>query len=131
MMMRGQATSGMRDGKYYLGLDEYVREIKSRLGFSPYPGTLNIRLDAPEGTQCKERLSAMEGIEIPGFRKGGRMFGSIRCFSCLVSGVEGAVLIPERSHYGFEVLEVISPHNLRKKLKLKDGDGVEVKIGVV
>jgi riboflavin kinase len=126
MIMHGRVKSGMLDGKYYLRLSQYVVNIKSVLGFKPYPGTLNIQLSTPDDTQCKEKLCSMHGMEIPGFRKGERVFGSLRCFPCLVAGVKGAVVVPERSHYGFDVLEVISEHNLRHKLKLSDGDDVKV-----
>ncbi len=130
MVMRGKVTSGMLDAKYYLGIREYAEKIKSRLGFKPYPGTLNMRLNTMDDTQHKEKLCAMRGVEIPGFRKGDRIFGSVRCFPCKIAGIKGAVLIPERSHYGFEVLEIVSPHNLRQKLKLSDGDVVKVEVKV-
>jgi len=128
IVMRGKVVSGMLDGKYYMSLKKYSEKIKSRLGFKPYPGTLNIRLDTIDDSQCKKKLCAMKGTEIPGFRRGGRTFGSVRCFPCRISGVKGAVLIPERSHYGLEVLEIISPFNLRQRLKLSNGDDVKVKV---
>ena len=130
MVMHGKVVSGMQDGKYYLQLKGYREGIKSRLGFEPYAGTLNIELDSVEDTQCKERLCAMPGIEMEGFREGDRIFGSIKCFPCIISGINGAVLIPERSHYGFDVLEIISPQNIRGKLKLSDGNDVKVEIEV-
>jgi riboflavin kinase len=68
----------------------------------------------------------MRGVEIAGFSSGDRTFGSLRCFPCWISGIEGAVIIPERSHYGFDILEIISPKNLRKALSLNDGDEVKV-----
>ncbi|MCK5309972.1 MAG: DUF120 domain-containing protein, partial [Thermoplasmata archaeon] len=38
-----------------------------------------------------------------------------------------AIIIPDRSHHT-DVLEIISAGQLRKKLKLKDGDSIQVKI---
>ncbi|MBN2330516.1 MAG: CTP-dependent riboflavin kinase [Candidatus Aenigmarchaeota archaeon] len=128
--MRGQVTSGMLDAKYYMGLRGYRDNIKSKLGFKPFLGTLNVRLLSVDDTQRKEMLCGMDGIDIPGFRQGNRIFGGIKCFPCDISGTSGAVIIPERSHYGFDTIEVISPHNLRKRLKLHDGDGVNVRVTV-
>ena len=128
IVIQGEATSGMFDGKYYMGLKEYYEEINSRLGFKPYPGTLNIKLSTIDDSQFKEKLAAMKGIEISGFKKKGRTFGPVKCFPCRISEVKGAVIIPERSHYGPDILEVISPIELREKLKLSDGDLVKVEV---
>ncbi len=128
--MHGQVTSGMLDAKYYMGLKGYSQNIESKLGFKPFSGTLNVKLISVDDTQRKEMLCGMDGIDIPGFRQGNRIFGGIKCFPCMVSGTSGAVIIPERSHYGFDTLEVISPHNLRRRLKLTDGDEVNVQVTV-
>jgi riboflavin kinase len=128
IVIQGEATSGMFDGKYYMSLKGYSEEIKSRLRFKPYPGTLNIRLNTIDDSRSKEKLVAMKGVEIPRFRKKGRTFGSVKCFPCIISGVKGAVIIPERSHYGPDILEVISPIELREKLKLSDGDPIKVEV---
>jgi riboflavin kinase len=42
----------------------------------------------------------------------------------LINGVPGAVVIPDRTHYPKDLLEIVSPVKLRDELKLKDGDGV-------
>ena len=128
--IHGKVSTGLQDGKYYIGLNEYSESIRSKLGFKPFPGTLNIKLNDIDDTECKEKLCAMEGIVIGGFRRGERIFGSIRCFGCRVNGIEGAIVIPERSHYGFDVMEIISPFNLREKLHLADGSDVKVEVMV-
>jgi riboflavin kinase len=127
LLMKGVVVSGMKEGGYYIGLEEYSRRIKETLGFEPFPGTLNVRLMAFDNHH-KEKMSALHGVTIPSFRKDGRTFGSLKCFPCLINGVHGAVVLPERSHYGPEVLEVISPFNLRDRLKLSDGDSVKVEV---
>jgi riboflavin kinase len=128
LVINGKVVTGMGEGEYYTGLSDYTERLKSGLGFRPYPGTLNIRLGAMEDSQSKEKLCAKKGLEIPGFKKGGRTFGSIKCFPCSVSGFPGAVIIPERSHYGFDMLEIVSPHNLREKLRLSDGRDVKIEV---
>jgi len=35
-------------------------------------------------------------------------------------------MIPERTHYPEDIIEIISPNNLREKLKLKDGSKITV-----
>jgi riboflavin kinase len=56
------------------------------------------------------------------------VLGSLKCFPCLINGAHGAIAIPERTHHGPEVLEIISPFNLRDRLGLKDGDCVKVEV---
>jgi len=44
--MEGTVFSGLGEGAYYMSLDGYKEQFVKKLGFSPYPGTLNIRLDS-------------------------------------------------------------------------------------
>ena len=123
----GIVTEGLKDGRYYLGLDEYKKNIEKKLGFLPYPGTLNVILD-PESLGMKGRLQRKPGIVIDGFKKGNRIFGPIKCFECEINGIKGSIIIPERSHYGSDILEIISPFELRKKLNLKNEDEVVIDV---
>jgi riboflavin kinase len=125
VIISGKVVDGLRDGRYYLSQKEYKKNISEKLGFEPYPGTLNIKLD---NHKIKEILQKMSGIEIEGFKKDDRIFGSIKCFKSKIKGTDVSIIIPERSHYGSDVLEIISSFNLRKKLKLKNGDEVVVNV---
>lgn len=127
IVISGRVADGLKDGKYYMSLDEYKKQIEKKLGFKPYPGTLNIRLFDVEDN-IKNRIKEMTGILIEGFTKNNRVYGSLQCFKCKINGMGGSIVIPERSHYGFEIIEIISPFELRKKLNLKNGD--EVVVGV-
>ena len=73
-------------------------------------------------------LRQQKGIEIPGFRKGSRTFGKLAVYKCMMNGIPGAIVFPERSQHGLQVLEVVSPYNLRKKLKLDDGSKLRVEV---
>jgi CTP-dependent riboflavin kinase len=46
----------------------------------------------------------------------------------MVVGLEAKVagIIPRRTHYSANVLELISKVNIREKLKLKDGDEITI-----
>ncbi len=123
--IKGKVVDGLKDGKYYLGLGEYRKKIKNQLDFMPFPGTLNVILDE-EGV--KENLQRMNGIKIEGFKKDDRIFGPIECFKCKVNDVNASIIIPERSHYGSNILEIISQFELRKKLDLKNGDEIVVEV---
>ncbi|KUO93898.1 MAG: riboflavin kinase, partial [Caldivirga sp. JCHS_4] len=44
IVLRGVVTTGLGEGGYYMSLEGYRRQFTSKLGFDPYPGTLNVRL---------------------------------------------------------------------------------------
>jgi len=126
MSLEGFVSKGVGDGKYYLSMPEYKRQVREKLGFTPFPGTLNLSL-AEHGK--KAALLESRGIELEGFFKAGRMRGAAKCFRCVVNRKErGAVIIPMRSHYGTDVIEVIAPVSLRKRLGLKNGSRVSVDV---
>lgn len=122
--VRGQVGHGLGEGFYYMSQDGYRRQFQHKLGWDPYPGTLNLRLEGQEAAKL-EVLRKADGIPIEGFTSGNRTFGGASCFFATLQEAECAVIIPVRSHYD-DVLEVISPHQLRKKLGLKDDQTVEV-----
>jgi riboflavin kinase len=124
---RGRVFTGLREGAYYVSLRGYSRHFLDAFGFKPFPGTLNLRLAGPTMVEQRRRLGYLAGIEIPGFQDQKRTYGPVKCFRAHVGGrYPGAVLAIERTHYDNSVLEVISPLNLRKALKLKDGDECSV-----
>jgi riboflavin kinase len=96
-----------------------------KLGFTPYPGTLNIKLAKDDMAKLKEVLEKAKSIDISpaeGFCRG-------RCFkACLMENVECAVVIPEIAGYPEDAVEIVASANLRKKLHLEDGDTVDIKI---
>jgi riboflavin kinase, archaea type len=125
----GTVFSGLGEGAYYVSLKEYKKQFLAKLGFEPFPGTMNLRLDHPVYRSIRRDLETMKGIHIDGFKDGKRTFGGAECFKATLNGkVEGAVLIIERTTHDDTVLEIISPVNLRKQLKLKDGDEITVDI---
>ncbi|MFA5246697.1 MAG: DUF120 domain-containing protein [Candidatus Micrarchaeia archaeon] len=125
----GKVTTGFREGRYYLAIPEYKKQISSALGFSPFAGTLNLRLSKQKDIENIRKLKAAQGIATGEFSRDDRSFGSAKCFHILIAGkIKGALIFPARSHYGDGVVEVIAPINLREKLKLKDGKEVSLKI---
>jgi len=128
--LEGSVVSGLGDGAYYVSRKRYLEQFRRKLGFTPFPGTLNIRLRGADDVAERMRLSKTSGIRIRGFVEEKHVFGGATCFPAVLHGARGraggAVIVPERSHYGTEVTEFISPKNLRKALSLRDGDLVAI-----
>ncbi|MEM2320764.1 MAG: DUF120 domain-containing protein [Candidatus Bathyarchaeia archaeon] len=127
--LEGEVFTGLGEGAYYVAQEGYRRQFVEKLGFDPYPGTLNLKISDGKSMMLRATLDIYPGIEIKGFRNKNRTFGPVKCFLAIIGGRErGAVVIAERSHYSENVLEVIAPIYLREKLGLKDGDKVKVEI---
>jgi len=126
---RGTVFTGFGEGGYYVSLKGYAKPFMEALGFEPFPGTLNLRLSSEVMVEQRRSLDYLQGVEVSGFRDRSRTYGPVKCFKALVGArCRGAVLAIERTHYDSSVLEVISPVNLRKALRLKDGDECSVTV---
>jgi len=120
--------SGLGEGSYYMSLDGYRNQFRSKLGFDPFPGTLNLRIRREDLVQRK-MMEGFHAIEIEGFANEKRTYGGAYCYHAMINEKsKGAVIVPIRAHYGEDVLEVIAPFQLRKQLRLRDGDTVRVRI---
>ena len=122
----GRVVSGMGEGRYYTEQSGYVKQFKEKLGFVPFPGTLNVEIKQIERNRLR-LLKNYNTICIDEFETENRTFGGVRCFFAEINGVEGAIVLPSRGHYS-NILEIISLHHLRSKLNLSDGDEVKVVI---
>ncbi len=118
----GRVVTGLGEGQHYISKEGYSRQFQSELGFVPFPGTLNIRLDKPFAPPS-------EAIKIMGFSDEGRTFGGCECYRITIKGIGAAVVRPERSNYPPDLIEIIAPVGLRESLCLSDGDEVEVMLG--
>lgn len=124
LRIKGIIFSGKGEAARFIELPWVKRQIVEKLGFTPYRGTLNIELTKEEFEKraLLEKAQAIEISPVKGFSRG-------KCFKAnLMDKLECAIVIPEIPNYPENVIEVIAPTNLREKLKLKDGDYVEVEI---
>jgi riboflavin kinase len=126
LRVKGKVSSGSGEGAKFIQLPWAKKQIAEKLGFIPYPGTLNIK--TTEGShELQKLLKKKKTIEIlpaKGFCRG-------RCFKAILMGnLKCAIIVPEIPNYAENIIEVIAQVNLREKFKLKDGDIIEVKIAI-
>jgi riboflavin kinase len=125
IILKGRVLRGGGTGSLFVNLPWAKKQFKEKLGFNPYPGTLNLQL-AP-GTDVKELRNGTKGIKI----KSPEDFYEGRCFKALImQKLWGAVVVPEVPKYPHDLLEIIAPVNLRETLGLKDGMEIEVTVWV-
>ena len=127
--LEGIVFTGLGEGAYYIAKETYRKQFIEKLGFDPYPGTLNLKLTTDYDQKTRTELEAYPSIEIEGFRNTDRTFGLVRCYPATIENkVKGALIAAHRSHYDASVLEVIAPVCLRKHLNLKDGHKVKIEV---
>ena len=127
--LEGTVFTGLGEGAYYVMKEPYRKQFMEKLGFDPYPGTLNLRLKTEYDVKARNELEAYPAIEVEGFTSEDRTFGPVKCYPLIIENkVKGALLSAMRSHYDASVLEIIAPVSLRRHLKLKDGHKVKVEV---
>ena len=123
--LAGTIYSGEGQGKKFITLPWVREQLIGKLGFCPYPGTLNIRL-TKENLPPKKQLETVHGTVVnpeKGYFPGLLIKAKINNLECYI-------VIPKVPNYPADVLELIAPVNLREQLKLKDGDCVNVEVTV-
>jgi riboflavin kinase len=127
--LEGTIFTGLGEGAYYISLEPYRKQFIEKLGFDPYPGTLNLKLTTDYDVKTRSELETYPAIEVEGFKNENRTFGRVKCYPVILENkVKGALISALRSHYDASVIEIIAPVFLRRYLKLKDGHKVKVEV---
>lgn len=125
LQLEGEACSGLGEGAGFTALEWVRREFLAKLGFEPYPGTFNLRMNGPEWEAARRVMARESGIPIT--PEAG--FCAARCFHVVIAGsITGAVVFPEVAGYPSDKFEVISAVPIRQALGMKDGDAVAVSV---
>ena len=122
-VVKGLVSSGEGIGAHLLRIPWARKQIKEKLGFDPYPGTLNVCISTSDEATLKTVLKRLRGTEI--IPENG--FLRACCFEISInSETPGAVVIPQKVDYPPNIIEIISPMNLRETLQLTNGDEIEI-----
>jgi riboflavin kinase, archaea type len=125
----GVLVSGMGEGKYYMSLEGYREQFVRRIGYIPFPGTLNIKLIDSLSLENRAKIESFRYQLIDGFHDSDRTYGWVKCYPVIINGnknIRSDLLILERTHHDKNMLEIISPANIKKVLRLKNGNNVKV-----
>ena len=121
-VLNGRVVGGVRKAAYFTQLDWVQEQCMEKLGFRPYPGTLNVEI-SEESLSIIEALQKEQGIEL---NPPDTEFCAARAMLLSVGSVSGAIIIPAEDVrvHGKNIVEVISPLRLKDALQVKDGDSL-------
>jgi CTP-dependent riboflavin kinase len=124
LIVTGKVVSGAGQGAYFTRIDWVLRQCAEKLGFKPYPGTLNLEI-SEQFLAIVASLEREEGIE---FISPDPKFCNARVFPVVIGEIAGAVILPEEKVrvHPKNIIEIIAPLNLKLTLNVKDGDSVTI-----
>ena len=117
-MKQGQLFTGLGKGDFFINI--YKEKIKEKIGFLPFPGTLNLKItdDSFLNTLPKKRIEE--------FFIDDKNYGAVTLYPIKLNTIEAAIIRPERTQHKKEVIEIIASFYLREKLNLIDGNTVTI-----
>ncbi|MFH1591095.1 MAG: DUF120 domain-containing protein [archaeon] len=118
--IKGKAVIGIGEAAWYI--QRYATRIKDVLGYSPFPGTLNVKVDVKE---FKRLLAGRKPIRVDAFKLEGRTFGGASLYPGKIDGIDVAIIHADRSRHDDDIMEVVSEVELRKRL---DGNSVHLEL---
>lgn len=126
MELEGTVTTGLGKGAYFLGQNFYKNQFMDKCGFTPFPGTLNLKVDEKKLDDIRLMKNSCKNIIKPD--KG---FGGVKYIRAILNeGIIGAIVFPDKTIHNENYLEFISKDKLRDKYGFKDGDKLKIKINI-
>jgi len=125
-IITGKIISGIKKGAFFTQLDWVQGQCLEKLGFKPFPGTLNLEIP-DESVTIIDALQSQEGIELV---PPDSSFCSGFVFPITIEGISGAMVVPAadvRAH-GKNIIEIISHLGLKDALGVGDGDWITLTI---
>jgi CTP-dependent riboflavin kinase len=126
--VNGKVVGGLKQGVFFTGLDWVRQQCVEKLGFEPWPGTLNVEIS-------EEQAAVIDGLV---YKKGADLlspdsnFCSGKVYPVTVAGIPAAIVRPAeevRTHRK-GIVEIIAPQKLKDALEVTDGDWITFRIDV-
>jgi len=130
--LKGKVVSGAKKAAFFTQLDWVVAQCSEKLGFKPFPGTLNITI-LPESLLDVESIQEEKGIELvppDPDDSNDAAFCTAQTLPISIEGIDGAIIIPDEkvNIHDKNIIEVIAPMSLKEILNIDDGDTVTLTI---
>ncbi len=131
ILVKGVVFSDLGQAGAFLGID-WVREgVRERVGFDPYPGTLNVRASGADLNRWEQVRQHGGRVVLPSpdpaFCNAFLFTGSLEGWDSQPGSRERiAVVVPEVEEYPADKLEIIAAVSLKQARSVRDGDQLTV-----
>jgi CTP-dependent riboflavin kinase len=118
----------VRQGAFFTQLEWFQEQCDEKLGFKPYPGTLNLEISG-EYLPIIESLNREEGIELI---SPDPKFCNAKAFSVSLGEISGAIIMPDEKVrvHPKNIIEIVAPLKIKAALNVADGDLISVAINL-
>ena len=119
LVITGKIISGAGEGAYFTQIGWVQQQCDEKLGFKPYPGTLNLEI-SEEYFSIVEYLAQKIGIELISPDPN---FCNAKVFPVSLGDIIGAIVLPEEKVrvHPRNIIEIIAPLNIKASLNVQDG----------
>ena len=126
LKISGKIVGGAKQGAFFTQLDWVREQCLEKLGFAPWPGTLNLEI-AVDQVVVIEDLKVKEGMELVSPDSN---YCSGYVLPVSIEGLPAAIVIPAEDVrvHAKNIIEILSPEMLKESLGVKDGDWVTLTI---
>ena len=131
ILVTGVVFSDLGRAGAFLGIGWVRDAVRERVGFDPYPGTLNVRARGADVNRWEQ--VRRDGVKIllpspdPGFCNAFLFTGSIEGWESRPGSRERiAVVVPEVEEYPADKLEIIAAVSLKQTRSVRDGDELTI-----
>jgi CTP-dependent riboflavin kinase len=122
LTVTGKIVTGEKKGAFFTQLDWVQNQCQEKLGFKPFPGTLNLEIEAAIIPRI-EALLKKSGIELV---PPDSNFCAGHVYPVSIMGVTGAIVAPAEDVrvHGKNIIELIAPTCLKDAMDVDDGDEI-------
>lgn len=123
----GKIVSGAGQGAFFTQLEWVRSQCLTKLGFVPWPGTLNLEIEIKQVALIEE-MRLKNGIELI---SPDQNYCSGYVMPASIEGVSAAIIIPAEDVrvHPKNIVEIIAAQCFKETLGVKDGDSIDLTIG--
>lgn len=123
-LLKGKIVSGVKQGAFFTQLDWFQEQCLEKLGYKPYPGTLNLEISAED----VPKAGAIEQEAEIEFIPPDSTYCSGKAFPVNLGSIRAAIIMPAKEVrvHGENIIELISGVKLKDALSVDDGDYLEL-----
>jgi riboflavin kinase len=122
VIIRGRLVRGLGEAPGFTQLPWVVEQCRDKLGFEPYPGTVNLEVDPADFDGWRAVKASARVILSPP----DPAFCDAVCAPAEIGGVPAASITPHVPGYPEDKLELLADRGVMRALGLAIGDELEV-----